>query len=53
MTWNNFKLLYLKRWVNRVEYMLEMLEKIQLMRNPFFDRLFIGITVLGEELWKF
>lgn len=32
-----------------MEYMLEMLEKIQLMRNPFFDRLFIGITILGEE----
>ena len=26
-----------------------MLEKIQLMRNPFISRLFIGITVLGEE----
>ena len=32
-----------------MEYLLEMLEKIQLMRNPFFDSLFIGITVLGEE----
>lgn len=32
-----------------MEYSLEILEKIQLMRNPFFDSLFIGITVIGEE----
>lgn len=32
-----------------MEYMLEMLKWIQLMRNPFLDRIFIGITVLGEE----
>lgn len=32
-----------------MEFMLKMLEKIQLMRSPFFDRLFTGITFLGEE----
>lgn len=32
-----------------MEYMLKMLESIQLMRSPFVDRLFTGITFLGEE----
>ncbi len=32
-----------------MSYMLEMLEWIQTIRTPFFDHLFVWITVLGEE----
>ena len=32
-----------------MDWMLEMLKGIQAVRNPFFDRVFVGITVLGEE----
>ncbi|NLI91252.1 MAG: phosphatase PAP2 family protein [Peptococcaceae bacterium] len=32
-----------------MDFMLEMLKGIQAVRNPFFDQLFVGITILGEE----
>ncbi len=32
-----------------MELMLDMLKGIQALRTPFFDQLFVGITVLGEE----